>query len=103
VAGNGYLAKTVGRGGYSGDGGPATLAELAGPSDMAVDTLGNLYIADEENNVISEVTNGSPLVVNGLSNNIDVSVYPVPNDGNFQLRIKNYGLRVENIDIYNVL
>ncbi len=32
--------------GYSGDGGPATAAELNTPFDVKVDALGNLYIAD---------------------------------------------------------
>lgn len=42
--------------GYSGDGGPATLAELYNPAGVAVDSSGNLYIADEENNVVRKVT-----------------------------------------------
>ncbi len=43
----------------SGDGGPATAANLNAPQGLAVDTFGNLYIADAENNVIRKVdTNG---------------------------------------------
>jgi sugar lactone lactonase YvrE len=41
--------------GYSGDGGPATSAALAFPFGVAVDALGNLYIADTYNNCIRKV------------------------------------------------
>jgi trimeric autotransporter adhesin len=49
VAGNGSM-------GYSGDGGPATAAQLAGPEGMAVDSAGNLYIADYDDCRIRKVT-----------------------------------------------
>ncbi|MBZ5579046.1 MAG: SMP-30/gluconolactonase/LRE family protein [Acidobacteriia bacterium] len=49
VAGNGAQ-------GYSGDGQSATQASLNGPSGVATDAAGNLYIADTNNNVIREVT-----------------------------------------------
>ncbi len=41
--------------GYSGDGGSATSAQLNGPSRVAVDSSGDLFIADTANNVIREV------------------------------------------------
>jgi sugar lactone lactonase YvrE len=44
--------------GYSGDGGPATKAELNGPTGIAVDGHGNLYIADTNNQRIREVDTG---------------------------------------------
>ncbi len=43
-------------GGFSGDGGPATQAELNSPSDVAVDNKGDLFIVDSGNNRIREVT-----------------------------------------------
>lgn len=45
--------------GYGGDGGPATSAQLLAPSGVAVDSYGNLFIADQGNNVIREVSNGN--------------------------------------------
>jgi hypothetical protein len=42
--------------GFSGDGGLATKAELNLPRDVKVDGAGNLFIADDYNNVIREVT-----------------------------------------------
>ena len=62
VAGNGNS-------GYSGDGAPATSAEINLPQGVAVDSAGNLYIADTGNNVIRLVgANGliSTLAGNGL-------------------------------------
>ncbi len=44
-----------GVGGYSGDGGPATQAELNHPSDVAADASGNIYIADFYNNRLRKV------------------------------------------------
>jgi trimeric autotransporter adhesin len=52
IAGNGTY-------GYSGDGGPATLAELKLPAGLALDGSGNLYIADAAGSHIRKVnTNG---------------------------------------------
>jgi sugar lactone lactonase YvrE len=59
VAGNGTF-------GYSGDGGAATNAALSGPSGVAVDAIGNLFIADWENFRIRKVgTNGIIATVAG--------------------------------------
>jgi hypothetical protein len=42
-------------GGFSGDGGPAVDAQLAFPSDIAVDSTGNLFIADMDNRRIRKI------------------------------------------------
>ncbi len=56
VAGNGT-------GGFSGDGGPATSAELDFPTGMHVDAAANLYIADYGNNRVREVSNSGGALV----------------------------------------
>jgi len=58
VAGNGNT-------GYSGDGGPAIDATLNGPTGVAVDSNGNLYVSDLGNNAIREVSSGNIMTVAG--------------------------------------
>ena len=41
--------------GYSGDRGQATVAELSGPTGVAVDGSGNVYVADGSNNRIQKL------------------------------------------------
>ena len=45
----------TGEGGYSGDGGPASSARINHPTSVAVDSSGNLYIADDDNHRIRRV------------------------------------------------
>jgi uncharacterized protein (TIGR03437 family) len=58
VSPNGIIATVAGNGvsGFSGDGGPATDAQLGQPSGLAIDRSGNLYIADVTFNVIRKVS-----------------------------------------------
>ncbi len=58
ISTSGIITTLAGAGtpGYSGDGGSARGAQLSTFHEMAVDPLGNLYIADSGNSVIREVT-----------------------------------------------
>ncbi len=53
----GIITTVAGNGtdGFSGDGGPATAAQLSCPSGVAIDTAGDLFIADYLNNRIRKV------------------------------------------------
>lgn len=53
-----------GQAGYSGDGIP-TAVLLNSPSGVALDSSGNVYIADTENNIIRKVSNGVMTTVAG--------------------------------------
>ena len=57
-----------GRCGYSGDGGPATSAELCYPYGVAVDPAGNVFIADTSNCRIREITAATG-VINTIAGN----------------------------------
>jgi len=46
-------------GGNTGDAGPATSAQLNGPTSVAVDSKGNLYIVDQTNDIIRSVISGT--------------------------------------------
>lgn len=58
VSADGLIHTAVGNGtaGFSGDKGPAASAELTYPNQIAVDGLGNLFIADTGNGRIRQVT-----------------------------------------------
>jgi uncharacterized protein (TIGR03437 family) len=85
-----YLILTVagnGRAGFGGDGGTATAASLSGPSAVAIDTSGNLYIADSGNSRLRKVAPGGSITTiagngNGRSSGdggpaTDASVFPL--------------------------
>jgi hypothetical protein len=68
VSTSGTITTVAGSGtyGFSGDGGPATDAGLKGPTGVAVDAAGNLYIADPGNHRVRKVsTSGTITTVAG--------------------------------------
>jgi trimeric autotransporter adhesin len=69
---SGTISTFAGNGtaGYSGDGGPATSAQLGGPFYMDTDSSGNLYIAEYYSCVLRKVTPGgiiSTVAGNGIN------------------------------------
>ncbi len=56
-------------GSYSGDGGQATASVLNRPNAVALDTSGNVYIADTGNQVIRKVTVSTGIITTIAGNN----------------------------------
>jgi uncharacterized protein (TIGR03437 family) len=65
---NGVIATVAGGGSSFGDNGPATSAQFTYPWEVAVDSVGNLYIADPDSNRIRKVSNGVITTVAGNGN-----------------------------------
>ena len=96
----GTLTRVAGtsRVGYSGDGGPATFAQIAIPRGVALDGAGNLYIADEGNYRVRAVSPSG--IITTVAGNGEVPFTPMPlGDGgpavNAQL-ISPYGVAVDS-------
>lgn len=79
----------TGTGGYSGDDGPATAANLKAPGGVVIDTCGNLYIADSWNNRVRKVLfypdcpdtsggEGPTQAVGVTTQPTEISVFPNP-------------------------
>jgi len=54
--------------GFSGDGGPATSAQLNAPEAVAVDLAGNIYISDTSNSRIRKVSAGTGIITTVAGN-----------------------------------
>lgn len=92
---SGIISTFAGNGtyGYSGNGGPATAAELGSPYRVAIDTADNVYIADQADDVIWQVnTTGIINVIAGIGS----SGYSGDNGPATAAELKNpYGLSVD--------
>ena len=66
----GALTRVAGNGqpGYSGDGGPALSAQLNNPQGMAIDSAGDIYIADMQNQVVRYVAAATGIITTVAGN-----------------------------------
>ena len=98
IVGSGLGAGTAGGGGFSGDSGPALLADLNGPFALAIDHSGNIIFADGYNHVVRKVTpagiittiagdhttagyfgDGGPAVSSKLNNPVGIAIDKIGN------------------------
>jgi hypothetical protein len=88
VSATGIITSFAGNGaaGYNGDGGRASVAQLNSPKSVAIDGLGQVYIADYGNNVIRKVSNATA-VDPVLESANKLKVYPNPTSGNFSIQL----------------
>ncbi len=70
--------------GYSGDGGAATSAKLNSPLGLAIDTTGNIYIADAGNYRIRKITTFN-LNIASIAREDETKIYPDPSNGIFYI------------------
>ena len=68
----GTLRSLAGNGscGYTGDGGPATAAQLCNPMGLVLDASGNVYIADKDNCVVRVVASTSNVISTVAGNGV---------------------------------
>ncbi len=83
VLSSGAVTTVAGNGnnGFSGDDGPATSASLNAPTGVAVDSAGNLYIADQGNNLIRRVDANTQIITTVAGGGTTASGTDVYGDG----------------------
>lgn len=75
IAFNGTISTIAGNGdnGYSGDGGPALAASFSGPTGIAFDSKGKMYVTDQTNRVVRAIS-GDPTVASFAATSTGQSV-----------------------------
>ena len=107
VNSSGIISTIAGNGiqGFTGDGGPATSAEMDNILNVSIDKYGNAYVSDYTNDrvrVLSKVTTGEGQlsVISG-----QWSVYPNPNNGRFNLVVSSQWSVVSSntIEVFDIM
>ena len=88
-------AAGTGRGGYSGDGGHDTSAQLFSPSSVTLDKVGNIYIADAANYRVRMIS-AAPSGISTRNIPSGICIYPNPSSSSFTLNIG----AVNNADVH---
>jgi trimeric autotransporter adhesin len=95
------IAGTPGLSGYSGDGGAATAARMAGPNGLAFSQFGGLYVADFANKRVRQISN--VVAVPALpAFKTSIHIYPNPSAGQFAINVPsslNEAVRIVITDI----
>jgi hypothetical protein len=107
IDGSGIIHTIAGNGkqGYSGDGGPAIVAEMDAVSNIAFDTFGNMFLSDEGNNVIREVKGISTAVYQFSSstpNNFQFSIFPNPTNQTLNLTFNRLPTGLATLSIMDI-
>ena len=66
--------------GYTGDGGPAINAKLNGPDQIVIDSAGNIYFTDYDNNCIRKISPGGGVIneIKSVAESKAIHIYPNP-------------------------
>jgi hypothetical protein len=102
---NGIISTVAGNGtgGYSGDYGPATAAEIMWPEGVAIDTGGRLFIADYNNSRVREVKKYVPsLSIKNATTLLDMDILPNPCSGKFMIRTSSSAAS-GSVYVYNII
>ncbi len=103
---SGIINTIIGTGstGFSGDAGPAILANIYNPSGVVLDALGNIYICDAQNFRIRIVCVTNCLAgVNEWASKINFKIYPNPVSNTLHIELEQYFGEGSAIEITNTL
>ena len=87
---SGIISTYAGTGtvGFGGDNGPATAALFSLPTCVVLDPLGDLFIADQDNNRIRKISFSATTGTATINNHVtSFDIYPNPNNGNFYVAL----------------
>jgi len=100
----GIISTIVGTGfsGFSGDGGLATLAQISGPTGVAVDSFGNIFITDQGNQRIRKVTTSTLKVPEQNFENAFFEIFPNPSNDLININLTNFSAQSISVKILDI-